>query len=353
MVHLLGNGKQQVVTHGYPNLCEDRVLCSSEERLDTEMLLDPFEEEFNLPALSVKFRYGYCLKSEIIGQESIYIVGVVVLVDYHPHHIWIALGNNRPSEPNALVADETSLLVNFPFLNDLKAHVVFSPGDIIRLPELKVVVKPPEIHIPLVHQVVSTCLNGQHVKSVHVIDLALAQPDECRDGTSQVKQSMHLEGSLVMMELGPGTEFQAEFNGAAVERIHHLVEAKTEVVTPVQSLSPGHKDLGEITVYLPVLPLVELRKSGLVHQFQTGMVKLGRESGQRGLNHTKAGTSRELGIAHDLEMVTACELLRFVITLVFVNTFSQLIVGDKIHKLGENGLSSWHDESKLDKHYIQ
>ena len=38
---------------------------------------------------------------------------------------------------------------------------------------------------------------------------------------------------------------------------------------------------------------------------------------------------------------------------VFVNTFSQLIIRDKVHKLGENGLSGWHDESKLDKYYIQ
>ena len=39
--------------------------------------------------------------------------------------------------------------------------------------------------------------------------------------------------------------------------------------------------------------------------------------------------------------------------MVFVNTFSQLIIRDKVHQLGENGLSGWHDESKLDKYYIQ
>ena len=43
MIHLLGNGKQQIVTHGNPNLCEDSILCRSEERLDMEVLLDPFE----------------------------------------------------------------------------------------------------------------------------------------------------------------------------------------------------------------------------------------------------------------------------------------------------------------------
>ena len=68
-----------------------------------------------------------------------------------------------------------------------------------------------------------------------------------------------------------------------------------------------------------------------MHQLQTCVVKLLGKSGQRGLYHPEAGTSRELGEAHDLEMVTTRELLRSVITLVFVNTFSQLIIRDKVH----------------------
>lgn len=68
---------------------------------------------------------------------------------------------------------------------------------------------------------------------------------------------------------------------------------------------------------------------------------------------SKAGTSRELSETHGLELITTRELLRSVITLVFVNTFSQLIIRDKVHQLGENGFSGWHDDSKLDKYYIQ
>lgn len=49
MIYLLCKGKQQVVTHGNQYLCEDRVLSSSEERLDMEMLLDKFEEQLYLP----------------------------------------------------------------------------------------------------------------------------------------------------------------------------------------------------------------------------------------------------------------------------------------------------------------
>ena len=44
MEHLLCDDKQQVVTDGNPYLCKDRILRRSEERLDTQMLLNPLEE---------------------------------------------------------------------------------------------------------------------------------------------------------------------------------------------------------------------------------------------------------------------------------------------------------------------
>ena len=43
MIHLQSNNKQQVVTDGNPYLCEDCILGRPIERLDVQVLLDPFE----------------------------------------------------------------------------------------------------------------------------------------------------------------------------------------------------------------------------------------------------------------------------------------------------------------------
>ena len=45
----LDEGYEQTVDHGGPDLSCDRVLRGAEERLDSEILLDPFEEGFDLP----------------------------------------------------------------------------------------------------------------------------------------------------------------------------------------------------------------------------------------------------------------------------------------------------------------
>ena len=55
-VSLLRNDEQKIVTNGYPYLRVHGILGSAVESLDVKMLLDPFEEQFYLPAFTVEFR---------------------------------------------------------------------------------------------------------------------------------------------------------------------------------------------------------------------------------------------------------------------------------------------------------
>ncbi len=53
-----------------PYLRLDGILAGSQKSFDTQMLLDPFEEQFDLPALLVKCRNHLWLEGEIVGQEG-------------------------------------------------------------------------------------------------------------------------------------------------------------------------------------------------------------------------------------------------------------------------------------------
>lgn len=54
-----------------------------------------------------------------------------------------------------------------------------------------------------------------------------------------------------------------------------------------------------------------------------------------------------------MELVTASELQSMEVSIVFVNTFLELILWNQIHQLREDVFSDRHNESKLDKYYIQ
>ena len=63
------DGDEDVDRDGDPNLGLDRVLAGAEEGLDAEVLLDPFEEQFDLPALFVNLRDRQRGQDEVVGQE--------------------------------------------------------------------------------------------------------------------------------------------------------------------------------------------------------------------------------------------------------------------------------------------
>ena len=79
MKQLLVNDKQQVVANGNPYLCKDCILRRSEERLDVQVLLDPLEEQLNLPALPIKLCYSERINDEIVRPR---VSGPRVSADY-------------------------------------------------------------------------------------------------------------------------------------------------------------------------------------------------------------------------------------------------------------------------------
>ena len=103
MIHLQSNNKQQVVTDGNPYLCEDCILGRPIERLDMQMLLDPFEKRLDSPALPIQFCNGNCLKCEVIRQKSIHYVLREVLIDDQAQQIRVFLGRKEACKTDALV----------------------------------------------------------------------------------------------------------------------------------------------------------------------------------------------------------------------------------------------------------
>ena len=72
-------GERHEIDHSYPYLGQHGVFGGSHEGFDFEVLLDPFEESFDLPSCLVDCGYGRCCEAEIVGQEDqvFFSVGVV------------------------------------------------------------------------------------------------------------------------------------------------------------------------------------------------------------------------------------------------------------------------------------
>ncbi len=63
-------------TNGNPDLSHDRILVGAKEGLYFQGLLDPFEEQFDLPALLVNRRDSRGGQGEIIGDKLVVLCGL-------------------------------------------------------------------------------------------------------------------------------------------------------------------------------------------------------------------------------------------------------------------------------------
>ena len=67
---LFDNGDQHVGGDGAPNLRLHRVLTGAKKLLDAQMLLDPLEEQFDLPTVLVKLGNHLGWQRRVVGQKN-------------------------------------------------------------------------------------------------------------------------------------------------------------------------------------------------------------------------------------------------------------------------------------------
>jgi len=70
MQAFLSNCDQHVSADRDPDLRFDRVLVGAIKRLDAQVLLDPFEEQLDLPALAIQVCNQLGFEGEVVGQKT-------------------------------------------------------------------------------------------------------------------------------------------------------------------------------------------------------------------------------------------------------------------------------------------
>lgn len=352
MIHVLDNGKQQIVADGNPYLRKDCILARSIERCDAQPLLCPFEETLHLPAFPVEFRDGQVGMGEVIGQESVDIVCGIVLIHHHSKRLWIPLGGFRTSEPYDGVADDTGLLVNRTLFHHLILHVVLGFGHEESLLPMEVVEQLPEVDVAFIHKVVASSLYRNQAHCLGVMYGSLGQVDEGRDRPTQVEQGVHLCATFVVVQACPRAELEAELDGTAVESINHAVNIKSGRSIFIQLPCPCNQNLAEVMVYTPVLGLIDMGKCGTLYVLDTTRIELGRQGYQRCVNAAEAHLLGELCKAHHHKLVSAFEPDGMSVAIVSLYAFVELISWHERHYLSEYCLSLIHDSCLL-QYYMQ
>lgn len=174
----------------------DRVLGGAEENFDTQMLLDPFEKQFDLPAASIEIGDGQCWQRKIVGKEHQVLAGYGIFEsDTTQGRVEILLGV-KAREHDGLIADQAGAAIDGMGITALGFEVGLGTGDkeAFRLVQL---IEPIEVDVASVHDVESTGLGQQEIEDIDVVQFAVADMEKRGDVAPQIQQRVQLDAALV------------------------------------------------------------------------------------------------------------------------------------------------------------
>src|ERR1019366_8394921 len=284
---------------------------SSEEDLDPQMLLDPFEKELDLPAAAVRFGDRKRGQDEVVGQEDEGLGGFGILKADAAQWRLKALVRVEAREDDTLVADQTSVAIDRMRVAALHLEVRLTTGH-EEAASLVEAIKALEVEESKIHDVEGAGLGQQLVEDVDLVHLAITDVDEGGNVAAQIQQRVQLDGCLGQSERCPRKYRQTEIDGRRVERIDGLLQFDTERFLHIQTPGDADQALSEIGVDTPVARGVGIGQRVASHgRTNPEVIELGTLCAQAYLDVPKALPIGQLRERHAQELVQAGKRMYF------------------------------------------
>ncbi len=248
---LLDDGNKDIDRDGDPDLCLHRIPGGSDECLGAEVLLDPLEEEFDLPAAAIQIGDAQSRQGELVGQEYQPLVGLRIDVRDATKR------NRKPfvgivaTQDNHLTADQTGRSIHRMRIASLGFEVRLGARD-EEAASLVQVIQPFGVEVASVHYVVGPGLRQQQVEHVDVVHLPVGDVNGSGNIAAQIHQRVQFDGRLGRPERRPREDRQTQVDGRGIERVYRLGQVHTEGFFGVQAACEADQPLGEARVDAPI-----------------------------------------------------------------------------------------------------
>ncbi len=350
MKSFFNNRDQHISGQRNPNLRLHRVLARAVKRLDSEMLLDPFEEQFHLPTTLVQRRNRGGWQVHVVRQKG-EAFAVYVFDSHTANHLRISLGGLVQRQSSDLIEHDVCCL---PVHTARVAPLEFGVALGARHKESACCVhgiQPREIQITPIHQIERPCLDGQRIQSVHLVHLPIADVNKAGDVAPQVQQGVQLDSSLGCAKRSPRVHGEAQVDGCCVQRIDHCVQVRTEGVVCVEGARHADQGLTQIGVDLPRTRCVGVgkcvsRNSGAA---KAHVIQACRLSAKVDLDIPQALAVRELGEGHCKELIQAFEVFDLVVSSPALDASGEGGQWQVRHELRKNEFALMHELPRRSK----
>ena len=154
---------------------------------------------------------------------------------------------------------------------------------------------------------------------------------------------MEFDGGLVLAKRGPRKERETEVNGGGVQRISGGLKFKAKRFIGVKRGGLPDEDLGEIGKDAPVAMFIGIGQraagGGLT---DTGVIEFWAQGRQAGFDVAQTFAPGQLGKRQHEELFIGGEFADAAVALVTGDTLVELVFGEAVEELGEDGATFVH-----------
>ena len=172
---------------------------------------------------------------------------------------WIMLERARSHQHDGLIAFYARVWWNGMGVAPLQDDVFFGAGHEERCSQGESV-QPLEIHITAIYHVEGSRLRKKLIQDVHVMDLAVSDPNKHGDVSVQIDQRVHLDRAFLLAEASPREHCQAQVDRRRVQCVGAVLEFHTERIVSVEAASALNEDLREVGEDMPLMFFVRIRQ---------------------------------------------------------------------------------------------
>ena len=306
------------------------------------MLLDPLEEQFDLPARLVERTDGGSRQGKVVGQEDERLVGLGVFEADAAQMDRVVAAAVVTDQRDGLVAEDAGRSVGRRRIDTAQPRVRLGASDkegVCQMHRMKSL----EVQVATIHDVDRPGFRHQNVEHIDVVQLAVGNVDKGRDVAAQVEQRMHLHRRLGCAERGPWKHRQAQIDGRRIQRVSRVLQLEAKAVVVVELPSVRDQVLGEGRMNTPVSRLVRIgQRRALDFLAKPHVIKLGGLRRQADLDVAQAFAVSQLRKRHYAELLGAGHRLDVTIAVVAIDDAMKSLPGQKVHELGEQRLAEIH-----------
>jgi len=223
---MFNNGDQTIRDDGDMYLYADCIFRFSPKGFDTEMLLDPFEKQFNLPSVAVKKCNVFCFEVEIVGvvgEGSSKIWGIKYDA---PERNRIVFPVSLTGESDRLVSQDIVISFKQVFtLGDFIIWMKLLPYDEERSSLLNCE-ESGKVKIAPIKHIAGIRFKSKPVHGFSVMHICMANSVDDRYFSGNIKLCMKLDAGFCASELCPSKDRHAQVDCCGVNGIESSVEFK-------------------------------------------------------------------------------------------------------------------------------